>query len=269
MIKYSAFTKIEKKYIFHILFAIGYALLAWVFLLVVWKIFAVPPVPKDKAFLLMWLPGVHLVFTALYYTLFVSGLNYNFDRLLRYDSFTLIIPLLYLPLAWKWRTLGAEENSWFKLIYTALYLGMILVKAVLAASHLMKNVKHRKVDSNRIAWSVFAVSLTVYLLLTVRLISWWPDGDEPHILMIAHSITHDFDADVSDNSANHDGRFFDHYDLPLNPNHEIGTAVLIAPGYLLAKRAGAMITMNLIGALLAANVFLLGYETTKSTTAAL
>ena len=260
---------VEKKYVYHILFSIGYALLAWVFLVLIWRLFGVASVPKDKTFLLLWVPGVYLVFTALYYLLFAAGLKSDFDKLLRWDAYTFAIPLLYLPLAWKWRFLQIEENGWFKLIYTSLYLGIIFIKVALVVGYLINNAKHRNSDSKSMMWSVFGVSLAFYLLLTVRLITWWPDGDEPHILMIAHSITHDFDTDVTDNTANHDGRFFDHYDLPLNPNHELGTAILIAPGYFLAKRAGAMVTMNILGALVAANVFLLGYETTKSTTAAL
>ena len=73
-------------------------------------------------------------------------------------------------------------------------------------------------------------------------------GDEPHYLMITHSIVYDHDMDVANNYANNDGRFFGHDHLDMGPHavparngrvrpiHDVGLAVALVPVYLVARQ---------------------------------
>ena len=77
-------------------------------------------------------------------------------------------------------------------------------------------------------------------------------GDEPHYLMIAHSIVVDHDMDVGNNYAENDGRFFGHDGLVMGlhavpalnghirPIHNVGLAVALAPVYALALQAASL-----------------------------
>ncbi|MCD6327104.1 hypothetical protein J7M28_06080 [bacterium] len=100
-----------------------------------------------------------------------------------------------------------------------------------------------------------------------------PDGDEPYYLLIAHSIAYDHDIDSTNNFENKDYREYYPYELQPQyrsieimgkkyavPNHNIGLPVLIAPAYWLFGHRGAYALMNLLAALLIANVFLLSSE---------
>lgn len=152
-----------------------------------------------------------------------------------------------------------------------------------------------------IALLVFAISLAVFVRLTPRIIEkmYFPTGDEPYYLLIAHSLIHDRDIELSNNFANED--YWHYYPGELYPRHEAkttapglyskhapGVALLIAPAYLLgdwqrhvvAQRdpsAAALLPatwdngdwkatiyfFNILGALLAANIYLLAYAVSR------
>lgn len=73
-------------------------------------------------------------------------------------------------------------------------------------------------------------------------------GDEPHYLMITHSLVVDHDMDVANNYADDDGRFFGHEHLEMElhalparnghirPIHDVGIAVLLVPIYVIAQQ---------------------------------
>ena len=103
----------------------------------------------------------------------------------------------------------------------------------------------------------------------------WPTGDEPYYLLIAHSLINDHDFELTNNFADKDYLAF--YPGDLFPRHEavttrpllvskhsLGLPVLIAPAYAVAGWHGAAHTLNLFGALLAVNIFLLVRETVRS-----
>jgi hypothetical protein len=118
---------------------------------------------------------------------------------------------------------------------------------------------------------IFVIGLTVYVSTTpwVTTAS-WPTGDEPHYLLLAHSLVYDHDFDVSNNYSSKDYRIF--YPPDLEPHtvtssrgekmlwHDIGTSVLLAPGYWAAGRTGAVIEVNIAAALLALAIFVLARQ---------
>ncbi|MDO9065588.1 MAG: hypothetical protein Q7U96_00695, partial [Chloroflexota bacterium] len=126
---------------------------------------------------------------------------------------------------------------------------------------------------DRLALLVFAISFTVFVLFTDHLMAEvdWPTGDEPYYLVMAHSLVHDHDLELSNNFAS--GDYWHFYPGELFPRHESittrpglwskhapGVAVLVAPGYAWLDWRGAALTINLLAALLAANIYLLGKE---------
>src|SRR5258705_9539018 len=76
-------------------------------------------------------------------------------------------------------------------------------------------------------------------------------GDEPHYLMITHSIGVDHAMDVDNTYASDAGRFFGHVHLetelhalparngPIRPIHDVGIAVLLVPIYVVAEQVAA------------------------------
>lgn len=148
------------------------------------------------------------------------------------------------------------------------------------------------------AWPavVFLLSFLVFLALTPQFMAELdpPTGDEPFYLQMAISLWHDHDFEMSNNYSQ--GDYLDFYpkvtvrppfrgwesfpaDLPahqsatlrpgLYEKHGVGLAVLEAPAYAAGGRAGAMVLVSLMAALLAANIFLLAREVSGSLWASL
>lgn len=132
------------------------------------------------------------------------------------------------------------------------------------------------------ATAVFLISLVVFAWITPGFINkvLWPTGDEPYYLLIAHSLIHDRDLNLQNNFDNQD--YFHYYPGELYPRHEAktiypglyskhapGVSLLIAPAYALADWKGAVYVYNIVGALLAANIYLLAYEVSRRHWAAL
>lgn len=122
---------------------------------------------------------------------------------------------------------------------------------------------------------VFLASLCVFTFMTENLLPkvHYPTGDEPYYLQMAHSLIYDHDLELTNDFADRD--YWDYYPGELFPRHEsitvrpglwskhaVGVAVLIAPGYAAAGWRGGALTINLLAALLAANLFLIGWEAT-------
>ncbi|HTQ79595.1 MAG TPA: hypothetical protein VMM92_06340 [Thermoanaerobaculia bacterium] len=90
-----------------------------------------------------------------------------------------------------------------------------------------------------------------------------PDGDEPYNLLITHSLAYDFDADLTNNYAQGDWRFFMNRPIgpqpgdPVGPHGELYSRhndllpMALAPAYRVAGKAGALATMAALAAALA------------------
>ena len=73
-------------------------------------------------------------------------------------------------------------------------------------------------------------------------------GDEPHYLMVAHSLASDHDLDLANNYAHDDGRWFGHDHLQAGPHarvartgqllsvHDVGLPIVLVPVYMAAQR---------------------------------
>lgn len=120
---------------------------------------------------------------------------------------------------------------------------------------------------------IFLISFAIYFVSTEHLFPTvgWPTGDEPYYLLIAHSLVHDGDFELTNNFEQHDYLAF--YPGDLFPRHEaitprpllvskhtLGLPLLIAPAYALGGWQLAAHMLNLLGALLAVNLFLLARD---------
>lgn len=128
--------------------------------------------------------------------------------------------------------------------------------------------------------AVFAITLVVYLWLGARFTdAVGLSGDEPHYLVIAHSLLVDHDLDIANNHEQRDYRAF--YDGTLRPDylrrgrngeiysiHPPGLPALLLPAYAVGGARAAVWTMGLIGALAALAIFDLAAMVAGTTTAA-
>ncbi len=90
-----------------------------------------------------------------------------------------------------------------------------------------------------------------------------PDGDEPYNLLITHSLAYDFDADLTNNYAHGDWRFFMKRPIEPQPGDPVGPhgerysrhndllPMVLAPAYRVAGKEGALATMAALAAALA------------------
>ena len=110
-------------------------------------------------------------------------------------------------------------------------------------------------------WPYFALPLVVYLsILPWSAASHPPDGDEPHYLLLTHSLAYDFDSDLANNYENADSL---HYlDRRLEPQlgdpvgrqgelysrHNMLLPLILAPAYRLFGTLGALVVMAIMTA---------------------
>ncbi|MBI3177551.1 MAG: hypothetical protein HYZ35_06140 [Chloroflexi bacterium] len=131
---------------------------------------------------------------------------------------------------------------------------------------------HHRLPTTFFATLIFLLTWLVYAqILPYVMRTWNITGDEPHYLLAAHSLVHDGDLDLKNNYLNGDYRAF--YSVPLDLHvrqqpdgawllsHDVGLPIAMAPAYAWGGRLGVMRFFALAGAALAAQLFLLGWET--------
>lgn len=115
--------------------------------------------------------------------------------------------------------------------------------------------------------TIFAVSLVIYLWFGLRALAVTGlGGDEPHYLVITHSLLVDGDLQIENNHA--EGHYRPFFNGELRPDylmrgsngaiysiHAPGLSVLLLPGYAVAGARGAVVTVCLFAALAALAVF--------------
>lgn len=127
---------------------------------------------------------------------------------------------------------------------------------------------------------IFCLSLGIYFIVGIQLKAHLPlGGDEPHYLLITHSLVHDGDLDVHNNYVQKDYTSFFQGELRRHvtmgkdgtryPGHPIGLSVMLIPFYGLFGRQGALIFINIMAAVLAVQLYLLAFSLTRSRRTAL
>lgn len=161
-------------------------------------------------------------------------------------------------------------------LFIYLHLGALLVFGFRHADH----VRYERSSKIALHIWVFAVSLLIYGAITPwTYVACFPTADEPHYLLLSHSLVFDHDFDLANNYARGDYRRFypamiDHHTVANArgqelPVHDVGISVLLVPGYAMAGRLGAMFELNIFGAFLALGIFALGMKLEATPRAAL
>jgi hypothetical protein len=115
--------------------------------------------------------------------------------------------------------------------------------------------------SRKVSTTFFTVALFLFFGLTFWTTQCDTSGDEPHYLLMATSLVHDGDLDLANNYQNQDYRAFYQRGI-LEPqglehiengkdysHHPLGPVLAILPGFLLAGRLGAALTIAVLAAL--------------------
>lgn len=143
--------------------------------------------------------------------------------------------------------------------------GLLLVLGHRAAG---QTVALRPLLGDRLPGRPSVLFLLLPFLVYLAILPWsarhrQPDGDEPYYLLITHSLAYDLDADLTDDYR--DGEWRHYMDRPIEPQpgdpvgpdgelysrHNELLPMLLAPSYRLGGKAGALVTMALLAALLA------------------
>ncbi len=115
--------------------------------------------------------------------------------------------------------------------------------------------------SRKVSTTFLTVALFLFFGLTLWTTQCDTSGDEPHYLLMATSLAHDGDLDLANNYQNQDYQAFYQRGI-LEPqglehivdgkdysHHPLGPVLAILPGFLLAGRLGAALTMAVLAAL--------------------
>ena len=151
-----------------------------------------------------------------------------------------------------------------------LLLGSLITVAWLAAEHFA-------IVPSFSANQVGVAALGIYLLVGYRVqAEVGLTGDEPHYLLIVHSLLRDHDLRVADDYA--EGSFREFYDGKIGPHlahgtpfsvHGIGIPLLLFPGYALLGLLGVLLTEAALGAMAVRELFGAVEELTEDRAAAL
>jgi tetratricopeptide (TPR) repeat protein len=203
------------------------------------------------------------------------GLSRNAQRSCHQDMWTYLtfIPVLF--------TIVSYTGSDYSLIWIGVvYIGILIWKSTILVLHLFKNLQPRNMGK----WSLylflgffwFFASYGAWLVPSHDV-----SGDEPHYLLMTHSLTYDGDLNLFDEyQAKQYSRFYsgkldpkpsDLVDSGVIRSRGLGAtyAVFLIPGYLVAGYPGAVLTMILCAAFLMTNSFQLFLKTIPNERSAL
>lgn len=269
-------------------------LIAWA-----WKVAGVPTTPDPSVWNVYPLQGVwRKFFSAGFLLLFFS---FSFFRLLswqiedtentsyvisyrRWDiaTYTALIPILLV--IFFWRSIG----DWYLWLGT-LYIGLVMFKTAIAAGFEIRRCHsyRRTVSATEILNSIYSSSGLFWILaLGYGLLVAWlsfsfpTTGDEPHYLLLTHSLVNDFDFNLNNNLENKDFLKFSWIGFPFHylatyPNGDVYSIgyngifpIILSPAYVLMGRLGAGLTIAGISALMVREASLLTLDITGSPRAA-
>jgi hypothetical protein len=208
--------------------------------------------------LALGVPAAHALFAAAYALL----ARWDPRRVLRpyfladQGSLALVLPLLAGLLLvgpdGRWRTMVG--------IWHTLFIG---AKTAILVAGLWRWLESQPAPPWRASAGVFLAAFLPYVFLGAHATTAMSaTGDEPHYLLVAHSLLHEGDTDLADNFARRDYLPFywgqlarEGPQVQVTPEGRMFArgyqglqAVLLLPGYAVAGRRGAAITMHLFGA---------------------
>ena len=206
-----------------------------------------------------WLPWA-LALCALVSLLIAAGLPAERRRwlLLRHFGVYLAVPLIYLTLRFHPGVLRGELG--------VLYLCIGLFLAVHVSLAVWREID--RWSDGRVAAAVAGLALAVYFIVAPYYdSSMQTNADEPHYLVVTQSLLLDRDLDLRNNYEEHQyrryhpGTLTDRHAVQvgnaLYPIRDPGLPVLALVPFAVAGRLGVMMTMALLGAALAWQLFLL------------
>lgn len=217
--------------------------------------------------------GAYLGFALLYS---ISGYYFRFDncftRALKGDFLTygLVVLVLFLELLFKL----VGNFKVFINLFEILFVGGVFIKSAFFLKYLFTNLTAQSINVAKGVGVIFLATFLIYGLLVPVANTHWADGDELHYLIEAHSLAYDRDLNLYNNFKNRDYWGYRPTNMDwvlknalsekLYQIGEKGLSVLLIPGYILARRFGVSLEISLLAALLAANIYLLTLEVTKS-----
>jgi hypothetical protein len=276
-----------------------------VFIAFLWKICHLEHYEHWGKFYALWVPLLYGFFSTGYVVVAEcfsrgvtchdggNGFRKTFDRFRNYDDYTYLLPV--------WIFVLEVSGPYLKNVYLWLsisYLAFLVLKASLFLAFLYQIICNNQLDATSTNHqspiinhqsSIFPIRIQCILVLSTfvvySLISAYHikrtsiTGDEPHYLLITHSVWHDHDTNLYNNYQNRDYTSFFWYDLQpawgdqvsdteiYSYRHKGGFPHTLIPGYVLGGQSGVILQINLITALLMLQVFLLSYELFHSLTA--
>lgn len=243
--------------------------------------------PRAGLFVLLTnlgLIGVWVVYAAVC----ARALRQPFRMLLRLDAYT------YLPLCLLALVVFQGDAVWMKgFILLSQIAGNILVFLTVLIVVYLKVRNYERLRGTTVPavavaarvksppgrkqkLAIFVISLAVYLLVGFRIEQHLPlGGDEPHYLLITHSLFADRDLAIINNYKQRDYEPFFQAELQPHlsigkdgtryPGHPIGLPLLLLPVYVLTGgRQGAIVLMNVLAAFLALQLYLLAFSVTRN-----
>lgn len=182
--------------------------------------------------------------------------------LARREASKILLPLLLPGLANLAYVPGALSVLPFLSAVSGPLLDLLLLGSL--AATLWRAAEHFELAPSFSANQVAVVALGLYLLVGYRAQKEVGlTGDEPHYLLIVHSLLRDHDLRVADDYA--DGSFREFYEGKIGPHlahgspysiHGIGMPLLLLPGYALLGLVGVLLTEAVLGAFAVRELFL-------------
>ena len=155
----------------------------------------------------------------------------------------------------------AYELAPFLAAFSGRFLDFVLVGCALSLVWRFGRMPGR-MTANRVSAVAFCVFVAVGFKMSSDV---GLSGDEPHYLLITHSILEDGDFGVQNNYFEADYQNF--FRGKIGPHlavgtpysvHGIGLPLLLVPGYAIAGMSGVLVTLALLGAVLAGSIFRVG-----------
>ncbi|GMR23010.1 MAG: hypothetical protein BMS9Abin37_1400 [Acidobacteriota bacterium] len=155
----------------------------------------------------------------------------------------------------------AYELAPFLAAFSGRFLDFVLVGCVLSLVWRFGRMPLR-MTANRVSAVAFCVFVAVGFKMSSDV---GLSGDEPHYLLITHSILEDGDLRVQNNYVEKDYQHF--YRGKIGPHlaagtpysvHGIGLPLLLVPGYAVAGMSGVLVTLAFLGTLLVGSIFRVG-----------